>query len=728
MLQEQQEHTENRAVSFFTSFKKLAVATIRIANPFTLPRRVAKKISAFPKIIYKRLEEPLRFAAIPVVREDGAIKKRFLALGGISPSPPVARLLRLGASATRPHHRALINVHRRSPNIDESIKNGLLELGYELPPDTPSPLSTALLIPVHGLPYNNERPTQHSPDIWSPTPTGGRLAPIAWPNFHAATATEPAEDIAQHVVDDIDMDIWPPTPTGGRLAPIAWPNFHAATATEPAEDITQHADDDVDMSDSLDFSFSDILTSTPPRTGLTQSQSPIALDSPSIYAEESPRISAETSPSTPISQNLLKMQLRRGAALSDIEEESETEATKDQDSDLPLQSSSPFQSDVDSPKSGAEIQSSPFQSDVESSPFQSNVSSSPFQSNVDSSPFEIIVDDSPLPRRSTVRWAQHAGTKSFYFDEKVSEMLDSSLETITSSPLRWDDVNNDADDSLDESQLSIELLENLQDDAAKKLELASSAAVSPKPLVTPLDSQEMDTLNRVAEASEHGHIADFPIVGDKLTAKDFATLLPELFNGDPRAWLNDEIVNDYLAILINYKKTEAGFVKQKGGPAPPVHAFSSFWYTQIQTKKESVKRWAFRAQLEGAQYLDAALILYPICDRGHWRLLVVKPQERTIEYLDSFGFSGQSYIETLMEYLEMELEDAFIADEWTVIEGQRSTRQANGSDCGVFTLLNALALLRGEDANRVIACNGMVDARERIATTLMQRKPTTEME
>lgn len=868
-LQEQEELEVNTATKFYTAAKRLAVASIRFANPFTLPRRIARRILAIPKKIYKRFEGPIRYAVVPIVREDGAIKKRLLALSTLrvlSPSPLVTRSPRVGARLSDPRHRALINAHRRSPNIDAATRNQCTELGW-LPFGTPSPITIGS---VHGSPSDKERSAQASPNIWSPspiagrlspisqpnfgattpTPTAGRLSPISQPNFGATTPTLSTENDALHAINDVDMDIWSPTPPAGRLPPISQPNFgtitptpstengalraindvdmdiwsptptgprfapvaqpifQAATPTEHAENQVAHADEDVEMDihsptptgeavapisqptfsaatstefteeeaqptvdnvhmdDNLDFSFSDILTSTPPRQGLAQSQSPIAWDSPSIYAENSPSTNAENtsstntengpstntenSPSTPICQNLLKMQLRRGADLSDIAEESETEAAEDQDeSDLPLQSSSPFQSDVGSPEPEAEVPSSPFQEDVDSSPFQSNVSSSPFQSNVDSSPFQsnvdsspfqsnvgsspfqsnvdsspfqINVDDSPLPRRKQVRWARYAGAKSFYVDEKVSEMLDSSLDTITSSPVRRNDEDEDADDSLEESELSSELLENLQE-----LDLASPSVDPPKPLVMPLDSQEIDSLDEIAKASEYGQTADFSIVEDKLTAKDFATLLPRLFNGDPRAWLNDEIVNDYLAILTNHKKNETGFVKSKGGPAPHVHAFSSFWYTQIKAKKESVKRWAFRAQLQGAQYLDAKLVLYPICDRGHWRLLAVKPQERTIQYFDSLGLDGETYIETLMEYLEMELEDHFTADEWTVIEG-RSTQQVNGSDCGVFTLLNALALLRGEDSNRVIACDGMIDARERIAITLMQQKPTTEME
>jgi Ulp1 family protease len=251
-----------------------------------------------------------------------------------------------------------------------------------------------------------------------------------------------------------------------------------------------------------------------------------------------------------------------------------------------------------------------------------------------------------------------------------------------------------------------------------------------KALVEPLSEQELEKLETAAEKTENGQIRDAQVVPEKfLTAHDFSTLLPTMFNGDPKAWLNDNIVNEYLGVLVADLKKKAGFEHKRGGPAPTVHAFSSFWYPTITDKKfPGVSRWAARFQLAGKQYLDADLLLYPICDGGHWRLLVVKPKERTIEYLDSLGWDGSKYIDKLKEYLGLELKEAWIEDEWTVLSKQRSTRQVNCSDCGVFAILNALALLRGEEFIKVLACDGMLDARERIATTLMAGVPTTEFD
>lgn len=389
----------------------------------------------------------------------------------------------------------------------------------------------------------------------------------------------------------------------------------------------------------------------------------------------------------------------------------------------------------------------------------------------------FLEDAPPAPRAKSVRWTEHGEVKPFYFDERVSEMLDSTLETIASmsSPARasapaadssedeqqdddnlsflspsatedgskaqtktstesvgfhgvpadtWDDT---IDNSLDESQISIELFEELQADLEKKLAL-EPPPVNLKPLVAPLTEEEKTLLDSAAAKTRYGLDQDAQVVKRKLSAKDFGTLLPKQFNGSARAWLNDEIVNEYLSILVGYEKHVAGFEHKRNGPAPPVHAFTSHWYTSVNKGVKSVERWAGRVQLAGKQFLDADLLLYPICDGSHWRLLAVKPRNRRIEYLDSLGLCGKKYIEKMREYLAHELKELYIADEWTVVEDQRSSRQLNGSDCGVFTLLNALALLRDEEAKRVVACEGMLEARERIAITLMAGRPTTEMD
>ena len=364
-----------------------------------------------------------------------------------------------------------------------------------------------------------------------------------------------------------------------------------------------------------------------------------------------------------------------------------------------------------------------------------------------SSTFDALNTSTPSPsRKHLIRWASQSKVKTYYSDDRISEMLDSTLESIRSPRPKADSDDDESsedlqgvthedpdsvsdsdddidgpslDDSLEESQLSKELLNDLQEDFKNLLARQPPPPPPPKPLVAPLTDTERAQLEDIAVKSKHGRNEAYPIIPDKISARDFGTLLPALFNGSAKAWLNDEIVNQYLSTVIKGLNEDCGFTFKKGGPAPPYHAFSSHWYSSIKGGVKKVERWAARVGLGGKRFLDAKLVFFPICDGSHWRLLAVKPKERVIEYLDSLGWDGDQYIRKLREYLQHELKDNYIAEEWTVLELQRSSRQLNGSDCGVFVLLNALALLRGDDMKKVVACNGMLQARERLAITII---------
>jgi hypothetical protein len=297
------------------------------------------------------------------------------------------------------------------------------------------------------------------------------------------------------------------------------------------------------------------------------------------------------------------------------------------------------------------------------------------------------------------------------------------------------DSDESVDDSLEESMMSSELLGNLFEEVEKQLLISppQQQPVPPvaakKPLVAELTKSEQDTLEAAVKLTEKGALRSAVVVkGIELVSHDFSTLLPKLFDGDTKAWVNDNIVNEYLSVLLDHQKKKEGWTFKRGGDAPPVHAYGSHWYTNMKKGYSRVERWARRANLDKKKLLDAKLVLFPICDQSHWRLLAIKPQERLIEYYDSLGGLGQQYTDVALKYLEAELGEDYVASEWSVCDKQKSMRQDNASDCGIFTLLNALVLLRGEEHGRVVVSDGMQAARRRIAITLMARKPTTEMD
>ncbi len=287
---------------------------------------------------------------------------------------------------------------------------------------------------------------------------------------------------------------------------------------------------------------------------------------------------------------------------------------------------------------------------------------------------------------------------------------------------------------LEGSDIDLEIQRDLVREAEqKKLRLSPpnpSQTLTPitttSPLVSDLTATEALVLADAVQRSDHGKITGLRFTKN-INAHDLSTLLPNLFNGDKSAWINDNIVNSYLEILINHQNEKEGHKHVTNGPAPHVHAFLSMFYTNLAAKKQTVTRWSKKKNLNGLKFLDGKLVLFPICEKSHWRLVAIKPQERRIEYYDSMGNGGERYTRLARDYLQMELGEHYIASEWHVDLEQKSSRQKNGSDCGVFTVLNALVLLRNDDHKRVLSTTGMEEARKRIAITLLAEKPTTEM-
>ncbi|KAL2862184.1 SUMO protease ULP1 [Aspergillus lucknowensis] len=172
--------------------------------------------------------------------------------------------------------------------------------------------------------------------------------------------------------------------------------------------------------------------------------------------------------------------------------------------------------------------------------------------------------------------------------------------------------------------------------------------------------------------------------GDPLTKKDLATCYI------PETWLNDEVVNAYLALIIDYLRRAHGNAGRHDKPR--FHAFNSFFFSNLRDKGyESVRRWAARAKIGGQGLLNVDTVFVPVHNQYHWTLIVVKPSDRTIEHFDSMGSLSHRHVGLVKNWLRGELGQLYVDDEWTVLPSV-SPQQNNGSDCGVFLLSTAKAV------------------------------------
>ena len=163
---------------------------------------------------------------------------------------------------------------------------------------------------------------------------------------------------------------------------------------------------------------------------------------------------------------------------------------------------------------------------------------------------------------------------------------------------------------------------------------------------------------------------------------------------EPGEWLSDELVNFYFSLL--YADT------------PKVFCWSSFFYTKLTAggsgyNYRGVRSWTTKkgVDLFDASKVTTVLIPLHIVDQAHWALGVVDMLSATTIYLDSLGGESDEFHDTIHRYLEDEYRDKKGDSGRDPIVFTRKSppndlpMQANGSDCGVFICMYALAIVRG---------------------------------
>ncbi|OBT79026.1 hypothetical protein VF21_02388 [Pseudogymnoascus sp. 05NY08] len=198
--------------------------------------------------------------------------------------------------------------------------------------------------------------------------------------------------------------------------------------------------------------------------------------------------------------------------------------------------------------------------------------------------------------------------------------------------------------------------------------------------------------------------------GTLLVKRDFVTVLGHA------AWLNDNIINSYVDMVVEHANKKAG--RNQRDKTPKVVAQSSFFYKKIRDDgPQSVSRWMRRKRAAGKNLLEVETMLIPVNNASHWTMIVVCPKARTIEYLDSFGGPKDVFIRNTKAWLAVELGSAWNEDDWRVLN-TKSASQHNGYDCGVFAVTNAECVVGGVTTTSYDG-DDMTMQRRRIAAVLL---------
>ena len=183
----------------------------------------------------------------------------------------------------------------------------------------------------------------------------------------------------------------------------------------------------------------------------------------------------------------------------------------------------------------------------------------------------------------------------------------------------------------------------------------------------------------------------------------------------PLEWLSDEVVNFYFSLIQS----------ENDG----VFCWNSFFYTKLSSggyNYSGVRNWAAKRGIDWFDgNIDIMLIPLHISDQAHWAVGVVDLKHKTTTYLDSLGAENPIFHTVILNYLDDESRTRkpgkakFDRDSWSARGAPMNlSLQTNGSDCGVFICMYALAIARGKDVSCVTP-ESVEPMRKRIAIDIV---------
>lgn len=183
-------------------------------------------------------------------------------------------------------------------------------------------------------------------------------------------------------------------------------------------------------------------------------------------------------------------------------------------------------------------------------------------------------------------------------------------------------------------------------------------------------------------------------------------------------WLDDDAVNAWFNSIVEAKKRQTNYVKSDNNPPLYTNLQTAWYEKQKKDGIASLKRWMKRAGVNGVNIFKCERLFLPINMGNHWTLLIINGTNKTIEYLDSLGGDSNRFFQLARGLLQAELGSKYDATKWKDSKRDRSSKQDNYSDCGVFTCFNGLAAAKDIGYKEVTA-KKMPAARRMMAGVLI---------
>jgi sentrin-specific protease 1 len=149
-------------------------------------------------------------------------------------------------------------------------------------------------------------------------------------------------------------------------------------------------------------------------------------------------------------------------------------------------------------------------------------------------------------------------------------------------------------------------------------------------------------------------------------------------------WLNDEVINFYMNLLVerSEKRADDGY--------PKVYSMNTFFIPKLlQSGHPGLKRWTRKVDIFSYDVIPVPVHVGEV----HWCMAIIHMRNKTIKYYDSMGKPNERVLDALEQYLKDECMDKkkekFDMSGWEKVSVPDCPRQMNGSDCGVFSCMNA---------------------------------------
>ena len=257
-------------------------------------------------------------------------------------------------------------------------------------------------------------------------------------------------------------------------------------------------------------------------------------------------------------------------------------------------------------------------------------------------------------------------------------------------------------------------------------------------LLTPLPEEHQQEVAAVWDEARQGGAEENLDVAVELPAgasgSTVAVLGKHMFRMRPGEWLYDEAINMYMWLLQGRDAHRVLLANERGDSKKPSHFFNSFFFEKLLSEGlpnyELVKRFANKITSTKGNVFKLDKIFAPVNVGGtHWCMLVAYVQQRRIQYYDSFGGSGEQYLDAMKVFLENEatkwVDDGSVPQHlldlnaWALVRTQRATtpQQNNCCDCGVFSCTFANYISQDLELN--FSCDNMLHFRQQITYDIL---------